>query len=378
MDNGYTFSLWEKQSFLETDVIVIGAGITGLSTAATLKEQSPDLRVTVLERGILPTGASTKNAGFACFGSVSELLNDIEALGADGMVSLVEKRWDGLQKTCQRLGRSMIDIQVKSGYELIFDKQSEVVNKIGAINDLLEDFFQEEVFKLSDDKITSFGFGQTHHLIENHLEGQLDTGKLISSLWKYCAEIGIQIHTGCEVLEIKEEASGVKVDCRDAYFSAKKVAVCTNAFTNKLLNKKLDVTPGRGIVMSVIPENPLKFEGTFHYKEGYYYFRDYYGKLLYGGGRNLALEEEETTTFCINEKIKTQLISDLESIILPNQMYQVEMEWTGIMAFGETKAPIVTKVSERIAMGVRLGGMGVAIGSLVGEEVAEILMEVHD
>ncbi|WP_424963999.1 NAD(P)/FAD-dependent oxidoreductase [Ekhidna sp.] len=368
------FSLWEKQSFLETDVIVIGAGITGLSAAATLKEQSPDLRVTVLERGVLPTGASTKNAGFACFGSVSELLNDVETLGAEGMVSLVEKRWDGLQKTCQRLGRSMIDIQVKSGYELIFDEQSEVINKIGSINELLVEFFQSDVFKLSDEKINTFGFGQTYHLIENHLEGQLDTGRLISSLWKYCAEIGVQVYTGCEVLEIQEENTSVSVQCKDAQFTAKKIAVCTNAFTNKLLKKELDVSPGRGIVMSIVPNKKLKFEGTFHYEEGYYYFRDYYSKLLFGGGRNLALDEEETTEFGINEKIKSKLISDLESFILPNQSYQVEMEWTGIMAFGKTKAPIVEKVSERIAIGVRLGGMGVAIGSLVGEEVAELIL----
>ena len=239
---------------------------------------------------------------------------------------------------------------------------------------MLEDFFQEEVFKLSDDKITSFGFGQTHHLIENHLEGQLDTGRLIASLWKYCAEIGVQVHTGCEVLDIQEEASSVRINCKDVQFTAGKVAVCTNAFTNKLLKKELDVSPGRGIVMSIVPHEKLKFEGTFHYEEGYYYFRDYYGKLLFGGGRNLALAEEETTEFGINEKIKTKLISDLESIILPNQSYEIEMEWTGIMAFGKTKAPIVQKVSERIAMGVRLGGMGVAIGSLVGEEVAELIL----
>jgi glycine/D-amino acid oxidase-like deaminating enzyme len=61
-------SLWEKQSFLEYDVIVVGAGITGLSTAVSIKEKNPKISVLVVERGILPTGASTKNAGFACFG----------------------------------------------------------------------------------------------------------------------------------------------------------------------------------------------------------------------------------------------------------------------------------------------------------------------
>lgn len=365
-------SIWEKQSFLTPDVLVIGAGITGLSAAATLKEQSPELKVTVLERGILPSGASTKNAGFACFGSVSELVNDIATLGEKGMVRLVEKRWDGLQRTCQRLGRQLIDIQVKSGYELIFEEEN-LIDQINQVNGLLHPFFQADVFKLSDQKINEFGFGKTNHLIENHLEGQLDTGKLISTLWKYCAEIGVQIHTGCEVTDIHEEENDVVVSCREANFRSKKVAICTNAFTKSLLSDDLDIAPGRGIVMSVETENPLRFEGTFHYDHGYYYFRDYYGKLLFGGGRNLALEDEATTTFGINEHIKKKLIADLDSIILPSQPYQIEMEWSGIMAFGENKAPIIKKLSDKIAIGVRLGGMGVAIGSLVGEEVAEIL-----
>ena len=46
------------------------------------------------------------------------------------------------------------------------------------------------------------------------------------------------------------------------------------------------------------------------------------------------------------------------------------------MAFGQNKAPIVKNVSDRISIGVRLGGMGVAIGSLVGEEVAELIIKM--
>ncbi len=366
-------SLWEQQSFLSPDVVIVGAGITGLSAAATLKEQSPHLKVTVLERGILPSGASTKNAGFACFGSVSELMNDIEVLGAEGMMQLVEKRWDGLQKTCQRLGRSNIDIQVKGGFELVFG-DSDVVEEIDQINKILHPFFQGNVFKLSNSSIKQFGFENTQHLIENHLEGQLDTGKLVSTLWQYCSEIGVQVHTGCEVLAIREESNGIFVECKDVSFKAKKVGVCTNAFTKTLTTNNLDISPGRGIVLSIQTEKPLQFEGCFHYDQGYYYFRDYYGKLLFGGGRNLAIEEETTTSFGINKAIKKRLISDLESIIIPNQPYKVESEWSGIMAFGQTKEPIIKRISERVVLGVRLGGMGVAIGSLVGEEVAELLL----
>lgn len=367
-------SLWEKQSFLQTDVLIVGAGITGLSTAATLKEKDPSLDVVVLERGILPTGASTKNAGFACFGSVSELLNDIETIGEDGMVELVDKRWNGLQKTINRLGESTIDLQMKSGYELVFEKNAEVIHEIEKINNLLSPLFNKRTFHNSDKKIDSYKLGKTAHLIENKLEGQIDTGKMISSLWHYCTKLGVRVHTGCEVKEVLEEGSVVRVITDEATFISQKTGLCTNAFTKKLTDDTLDIAPGRGVVMSIVPESKLLFEGTFHYDDGYYYFRDYYGKLLFGGGRNLALKEEETIDFGINEKIKKKLISDLDQIILPNQSYQIEMEWSGIMAFGKTKQPIVQKVSDRIAMGVRLGGMGVAIGSLVGEEVADLLM----
>lgn len=368
-------SIWEKQSFLQADVLIVGAGITGLSAAASLKEKDPSLNVVVLERGILPTGASTKNAGFACFGSVSELLNDIEAIGESGMVELVERRWNGLQKTINRLGASTIDLQMKSGYELVFDNNDEVIHQIEHINDLLTPLFNKKTFQNADEKINTFKLGQTAHLIENQLEGQLDTGKLILSLWHYCSKLGVRVHTGCEVKEIQEDSSVVRVVTEEITFNVRKVGVCTNAFTKKLMNDSLDIAPGRGIVMSIVPEGKLPFEGTFHYNDGYYYFRDYYGKLLFGGGRNLALKDEETTNFGINQSIKEKLISDLDQIILPNQSYKIEMEWSGIMAFGKTKQPIIQKVSDKIAMGVRLGGMGVAIGSLVGEEVADLLMD---
>jgi len=217
--------------------------------------------------------------------------------------------------------------------------------------------------------------GKTCHLIENPLEGQLDTGKLIEALWKYCASLGVHVHTGCEVQKVYEEDNEVVAECNGAVFKAHQMAICTNAFTNILLQSHLDVAPGRGVVMSIIPEKPLQLEGTFHYEEGYYYFRDYYGRLLFGGGRNLAKEEETTTDFGINEKVKRKLINDLETIIIPNQTYKIEMEWSGIMAFGETKAPIVKHLSDKMVLGVRLGGMGVAIGSIVGEEVAELILK---
>lgn len=367
-------SFWEQQSFLRYDIIIVGAGITGLSTAASLKEKKPGLNILVLERGILPSGASTKNAGFACFGSISELAQDRKTIGDDGMVALVHKRWNGLKKTIDRLGKLKIGYELKGGYELLNSQNAHYRNDIEEVNYLLKDLFPESVFSHADEKIKPFGFGKTEHLILSQYEGQLHTGELMSSLWKYCNELGVKILTGAEVQTI-DGGNTCEIKTTSHTFSAKAIAVCTNAFTPKIIKEKLDIIPGRGMVMVIQPEEPLRFEGTFHYDEGYYYFRDFNGKIIFGGGRNLDFIGEQTDSFGINEAIEKKLISDLKEIILKDQNFSVEMKWSGIMAFGTNKKPILKEVQEGVFLGVRLGGMGVAIGSLVGEELANLVLK---
>jgi glycine/D-amino acid oxidase-like deaminating enzyme len=65
----------------------------------------------------------------------------------------------------------------------------------------------------------------------------------------------------------------------------------------------------------------------------------------------------------------------LDEIIIPEQNYTIDHVWSGIMGFGENKSPIVRRVSENIFCAVRLGGMGVAIGSLVGQEAVELMLD---
>jgi gamma-glutamylputrescine oxidase len=87
-------SVWEKESFFEhQDIIIVGSGLVGLWSALELKEKHPRLKITILERSMVPAGASTRNAGFACFGSPSELLHDKEISGEDRMWRIVEMRY---------------------------------------------------------------------------------------------------------------------------------------------------------------------------------------------------------------------------------------------------------------------------------------------
>src|SRR3954463_12789600 len=104
-----SFSYWERTAFVgHADVIIIGSGIVGLSAALHLKKQQSDLKVTVLERGFLPSGASTKNAGFACFGSLSEQISYLKRCSEEDVMRLVDYKWRGLQRLRENLGDANI------------------------------------------------------------------------------------------------------------------------------------------------------------------------------------------------------------------------------------------------------------------------------
>jgi glycine/D-amino acid oxidase-like deaminating enzyme len=127
--------------------------------------------------------------------------------------------------------------------------------------------------------------------------------------------------------------------------------------------------------------HPLKkpIEGTFHYDRGYYYFRSVGNRLLIGGGRNLAFEEETSTAFENTSLITSELKRLLSTVILPNQSFEIAQQWSGIMGIGKNRNPIVEFINpaKTVIAAIRLGGMGVALGSYIGKKVATLIEEKY-
>lgn len=373
-------SYWEQQSFLSYDHIIIGAGIVGLSTAIELKERFPEARVLVLERGLLPTGASSRNAGFACMGSATELLEDLETNDEASVIDLFFQRKRGLERLRQRLSDAKIGYTAEGSYELIHPTDEAILEKLDYLNGLLEPLLHQPAFTPANDKIETFGFvkDQVKALIQNTCEGAIHTGKMLRALTDYAIHSGIEIKTGAEVFRFEEEGNGVTVIIKDPFrqedllLHTKTLCICTNAFTRQLLPEQ-DIKPGRGQVIITHPIPGLKFKGIFHMERGYYYFREIDGRVLFGGGRNLDFEGEETTEFGLSNKIQLELERRLHEIILPGMHYGIAQRWSGIMAFGNTKSPVVQQFSPHVFGAFRMGGMGVALGSEVAVRVADLI-----
>lgn len=367
-------SYWElKNWFTNIDFTIVGSGIVGLHCALNLREKFPNSKILILEKGILPQGASTKNAGFACFGSLSEIIDDLKTHTEEEVLQLIQKRWNGLQLLRKRLGDEVIDYKPFGGYELFLKNDEAFYNRclgqLPFINDVLRPIFKTDVFVKEVDR---FNFKQVfEHIVFNPFEGQIDTGNMMQALLKEAVSNNILILNQQNVTSFIDHNSYVEVVTNEISFKTNKLLFATNGFASQLTNNQ--VQPARAQVVITKPIDNLDIKGTFHLDQGYYYFRNIGNRILFGGGRNLDFKGETTTEFAQTEIIQKKLEQLLNDVILPNQTFEIEHRWSGIMGVGNHKKPIVEQLSNNVYCGVRLGGMGVAIGSLIGKELADLI-----
>lgn len=373
-------SIWEKETFFaHQDVVIVGSGFVGLWSAFYLKKRNPGRKITVIDRGIIPTGASTRNAGFACFGSLSELAWDAQTMGTDQMLSVVEMRFKGLERIQKYFGKKRIDFDLCGGYEL-YDNGAMTTEKlkenIDYLNSLLKPITDaKKTYRLTDEKLKEFGFGKTTHLVENKLEGYLHSGKLLQALLQKVRHMGVSVLNGIPITHLEPAAEKMVIQTAHHFqFTASQVLLCTNAFTKELL-PEMDIVPARGQVLLTSPIKNLPFSGTFHSDEGFYYFRNLGNCVLLGGARNKAFEEETTTDMDTSQRIQQELETYLADVILPQfqSQYIIEHRWAGIMAFGKEKTPIVKQLAPSLFCAVRMSGMGVALAPVVAQQVAALM-----
>lgn len=370
-------SYWERKTWLtDIDYAIVGSGIVGLNCALALRKKHPKRKIVVFERGILPSGASTKNAGFACFGSLSEILDDLETHSEEEVLQLVRNRVEGLQLLRNTLGDTQLNYLEYGGYELFSENDNSLFetcsSKINTINELLKPVFKAPVFSTVKNP---FGFQNINrNLIFSQFEGQIDTGSMMQGLLKKASEASILILNGVEVTQISEQINAVSIQLNHSEeLSVKNICIATNGFAAQFL--KEDVTPARAQVLVTKPIKNLAIKGTFHLDKGYYYFRNIEDRILFGGGRNLDFSAEETTQMELTSLVQNKLEALLTTTILPNIPFEIDHRWSGIMGVGKQKKPIVKRISEHVTCGVRMGGMGVAIGSSVGQQLANLTTE---
>jgi len=380
MSHSY-ISYWEHETWLkDIDISILGSGIVGLSSAYFLKKKYPKKNIVVFERGFLPHGATTRNAGFSCFGSATEILSDIKKNGKEKAYELVKDRFSGLNSLIQLHGPDNIGYENLGGYEIFTNEDANVFEetktKLDELNKDLQDVLQikSKVYQVSDKSRSSeLGLSNVVGMFFNPWEGQIQSGLLIKSLTKLCRDAGVEIFTGIEITKFENHSSGVSLMTNNSVeIKTKELLITTNGFAKQFV-PDLDVQPARGQVLVTSPIEGLKLLGAFHHHEGFDYFRNVGNRVLLGGGRNLDIDKEITPQMERNDKIYEYLMRFLSETVIPGKKFEIEFEWSGIMGVGEDKSPIIQHIQPNVMVAIRMGGMGVAIGTEVGKKVSLLL-----
>lgn len=377
--NSEKLSYWEQKSFFkDIDYLIIGAGIVGYSTAIYLREIYPKSKIIIIERGLLPCGASSKNAGFTCFGSASEIYSDLQKYKEEDVWNTIKLRWEGLCNLRKLIGDKNLKLERTGSWDLITNKEmktfEDVKKQIPYYNKKLKEITNENNTYFIDDNVNNkFGFKNVKTSVFNRLEGLIDTSSMNQEFQKKIISINIPVLFGIKAINIDKN----DIMTNHGIITSKNIVICTNGFAKSLISAE-DIKPARAQVIITKPIKNLKIKGAFHYNEGYYYFRNIDDRILLGGGRNLDIKTETTTKLENTELIISSLKSLLKNIILPNTPFEIDHKWSGIMGVGKTKKPIIKKINKNLYCGVRLGGMGIAIGSLIGKELAHLIQKTDN
>ncbi|MDA0913004.1 MAG: FAD-dependent oxidoreductase [Bacteroidetes bacterium] len=372
------FSYWESNEWLEgIDLCIIGGGIVGLSSALFARELHPDWKITVIDEDPIGHGGSSKNAGFTCFGSYSELKEDRKLLGNQAALELVQSRINGLRLLLSTFEHEDIGYNASGSFEFFPSGSREPLPNAREIQEMNQWIHQAtgfpDTFQLVDaEPIPEYRSHPGEQALFSKLEGTLDTGKLNRRFREKVQQNRIDLINGCRIDTLEKFGNDWRIKIisskAEKWTHIPHVIVATNAFGKELI-PHVDVIPIPNLVLVTEPITSWVFNHAVHIDAGYVYIRNIGNRMLIGGGRHWNLDQSQT---------RNQLIKWLHEMFPRTQEVQIEYEWTGILGIGNERSTIVESFGKNGIAALRMGGMGIAIGMNVAKQaIQELEHQMH-
>ncbi|MCB9245510.1 MAG: FAD-binding oxidoreductase [Flavobacteriales bacterium] len=364
-DSKANISFWDLNRTVSCDALVIGAGFSGLRIALLLKKERHNWNIVVVDRLPIGAAASTRNAGFACFGSPSEILADLRTLGPDRCRNLLERRIRGVNRLRAEMHAARLEPGEFGGYEVFFadhpEFQEHVYDQLDRVNDLLSDMLPASG-TYAEVAIDKFQMRFSPSALYTASEFQLNPADLHMYYTRTAEDAGVQILRGIDVRDFTEENAGWSVGTSEGVIRCKRVVYCGNG-GNLSADMNPPVDPARGQILITNELDALQWRGNFHICEGYYYFRNFGKRVLLGGARHLDKPGEQTDDLGQSQHIQNHLEHVLKQLLLPNKSYLVERRWSGTMGFRRdaSKEVVVDAPARNFWSLYGYGGMGVAL-----------------
>jgi gamma-glutamylputrescine oxidase len=369
-------SPWLGQAELPavSDVVVIGGGLTGASTAYWLSRLGAS--VTLLDRSHLASGATGRNGGHIVFGPNQNFATSVNAIGLEQSLDL----WDFTKTSVKLMDQLVqdhgIDCDLHHTPWVTLALTTEQAASLEASYELMvpyglaTDFWQGEELR---NHIHSGCF--VAGLVEP-LHAQIWPAKFVLGLSQLAIQQGAMVCPNTSVQAVHRQGQHLMVVTNRGNIQANAVVYATNGFTHHLLPELQSViVPVRGQVVATAPL-PRLWEFDWLANDGYEYaIQRQDGRLIFGGMRRqsptheIGVEDHDTIEPNVRQGLQRFLQEAFESL----QNIRIDYEWTGIMAYTPDENPLVGALPHRPGEYIAAGytGHGMSLGFLAGKALAE-------
>ncbi len=360
-----TISHWQRShSFtvpdIQTDVLIVGAGYLGLATAWWITENSPDVKVTVIERSRPGAGASGRNAGFLTHGSAYFYHHLSEKWGEEKALSICRFAETSLELVNQNILKSSPEIKSEKTNALTLTRKKSDLEKLHA-------GFGFEWTNAIPEKLTSTYEGA----FKKEPEYKINPMELLNSLRKSLEARKVQIIEASGAFELFPDGARTVMNT----VRCKKVVLALNGYAPEFHPSFIPlITPNRAQMLAIETDDEFEAASLYYDPAERVYWRKAGEKAILIGGKRLLDEKGETGNFeKVSPKIQEGLEDYIRSVLKLN--YKVIHRWSGIMGFTEHELPILQKIEAPLPTWFVGGfsGHGMGLGFHAAKEMSELV-----
>lgn len=353
---------------MTADVVIVGAGYIGLSTAFWISESRPDLKIIVIDRATLGAGASGRNAGFLTKGSATFYKGLVKDWGFDKALSLSRFAEESLELVYQNILKSSPEIKFEKSTSLTLFQTEKMKT------DWVSPDFSPEQFNFNWKPAEELASSIKEKFVGAYEAGpeyKINPMQLLNTLRASLDSRKIQIIENLSAFKITSEGISTEVNT----IRCKQVVLALNGYFPQFHSVFKDlITPFRAQMMAVELEDDIDSQALHYDSPEKVYWRRSFDKTLLIGGKRLLDEAGEVGDF---EKISWKIQEGLESYLKETLKirYKVLHRWSGTMGFTGHELPYITKASADIDAFVIGGfsGHGMGLGFRSGQEMAKLV-----
>lgn len=370
---------------VDADVVIVGAGFTGLWTALHLKEANPSLDIVVLEGSQPGFGASGRNGGW-CSALLPISDEDIaRRFGADSSRYMRAAMNDTVGEIGQRIAQFGVECGWAKGGSLTIAMNPAQVDRlkmsVSGSPELRWLEPEDLAHRIRVDGALGAAFTPHCAAVNPHA--------LLDALIAHCVDLGVRIHGGTRVESIHSEHLVARSDAGLVYATARRIVVATEAFTVRLPHQRRRLAPVYSFIVATDPLpssawESIGWDGRETIAEAghmvTYAQRTSDGRIVFGGrGAPYAFGSDIHSRRDSNARIHERLTRRIAELFPAAEGVRISHRWGGAVALSRDGMPGVW--SDPATGAVHAGGYagdGVAVSHLVGRIIAARVADSDD